>query len=259
MATQQAKGKKSETLDIAAVTRQRVTFCIVGTAPLIFNRQSEKVIRQLLLGAGRKTAAEKAGTAKHNPIEEYRLSPYKVIGDDKPTLLGFPTSAFKAAMETAALETPGAKKAQIGRLVSVPWENAPIYGVPQIFCSVTRSADMNKTPDVRTRAILPHWASELSVSFVTPTLAAPMIATLMANAGIICGIGDWRQEKGAGSFGTFRVCNPEDEEFLEIKKTGTRAEQEAALDNPVAFDESTADLLAWFDAEINRRGLRLAA
>jgi len=253
----QAK-KSSETIDITVCARDTATFAIVGTAPLIMNRMAEKARQQLLLGAGKKTAAEKAGNAKHDPIAEYRSSVYRMRDEKSPTILGFPSSAFKAAMETAALETPGAKKAQIGRLVSVPWDNVAIYGEPQVLCSITRSSDMKRTPDVRTRAIIERWALEFTVSFVTPTLRAPMVATLLANAGIVCGIGDWRQEKGAGSFGSFRVTSVDDQEFLEIKNIGRDA-QELALAEPTAFDAETEELLEWAQVETKRRGIKLAS
>lgn len=258
MATKKAASKELDQLDITAVKSETTTFVIVGTSPLILNRMSEKAKQQLLMGAAKKTTAEKAGQAKHDPLAEFRASPYR-MRDGAPTLLGFPSSAFKGAMETAALETPGAKKSQIGRLVAVPWDNTPIYGVPQILCSITRSADMNKTPDVRTRAILPRWAAMLKVSFVTPTLRAPMIATLLANAGIVSGIGDWRQEKGAGSFGSFRIADAQDKEFIAIVKEGGIKAQQGALDDPQPFDVETEELLSWYNVEIRRRGIKIAA
>ena len=253
------KQEDSGIVEVKQVDTKTVTVRIVGTAPLIMNRMSEKARQQLLLGAGKKTAAEKAGQAKHDPLYEFRSAPYRMINEDAPTLLGFPSSAFKAAMETAALETPGAKKTQIGRLISVPWSNVAVYGEPRIICSVTRSADMAKTPDVRTRAILPEWACEVTCTFVTPTITLPTVVTLLANAGVVSGIGDWRQEKGAGSFGSFRIAQDDDAEFARIKQTGGRSVQEAAMEDPIPFDEETKELLSWFNVEVRRRGLKVAA
>ena len=75
---------------------------------------------------------------------------------------------------------------------------------------IVRSADMNKTPDVRTRAYLPQWCAEVTVKYVVPTLSAHSIVSLLSNAGTIVGIGDFRQEKGRGSYGTFAVSGAED-------------------------------------------------
>src|SRR5690606_32985291 len=102
---------------------------------------------------GRKTAAEKASSLKHDPLQEFADSPYIDEDESAPTYLQHLSSAFKNALKGAALDLPGANKSQIGRLTWVNGERVGIYGVPQIFCSVTRSADMNRTPDVRTRAI----------------------------------------------------------------------------------------------------------
>ena len=254
-----ASKKQTDSIDIRAVEMREIRVHIVGTSPLIMNRMTEKVRQGLLLGGGKKTAAEKAGTAKHNPIAEYRSSVYRMPAYAKAdTVLGLPSSAFKAALETAALETPGAKKAQIGRLVSVPWINFRCYGEPLIFSTITRSADMNRTPDIRTRAILPRWASVLDLKFVVPTLTTPMILTLLANAGLVCGVGDFRQEKGAGSFGLFRIADADDAEFASISLSGKADVQEAALENPQPFDQDTADLLEYHQVEIRRRGLRVA-
>jgi hypothetical protein len=70
---------KKETSTEIFVTEQRretLNFCIMGTTPLIHNRMSQKVLQTLLCPAPRKNAAEKAQSLKHNPLEEYRNSPY---------------------------------------------------------------------------------------------------------------------------------------------------------------------------------------
>jgi hypothetical protein len=54
-----------------------------------------------------------------------------------------------------------------------------VYGVPKVFCAITRSADMNRTPDVRTRAILPEWACRFTVRFEKPILRDQTIADLL--------------------------------------------------------------------------------
>ena len=47
-------------------------------------------------------------------------------------------------------------------------------------------------------------------------------------------------------------------EFLEVIKTGGKAAQLEALENPEAYDDETEELLSWFDAETKRRGLKVA-
>lgn len=256
--TQKQLNTKSS-IDVLEITKGSLTACILGTSPLIMNRMSQKVLHDLLAPKGKKTAAEKASSMKHHPIEEFRAAPYTLTNEDAPTLLGVLPTAFKKAMCTAALDMPGAKKAQIGRLVSVDWGMQPIYGKPKLFMAVTRSADVNKTPDVRTRAILPAWACTLTVEFVKPILREQAVVNLLAAAGVQCGIGDWRQEKGSGNYGAFKLVSADDPEFLRITSTMGRAAQQAAMDEPECYDAETEELLSWFSVEMNRRGFKVAA
>lgn len=245
-----------EITDILKVTTGTFGCCVVGTSPLILNRMSEKAKHELLMPKGRKNAVEKATTLKHVPVDEYRASAYTLKDDAAPTLLAILSTAFKGALRSAALDMPGAKKAQIGRLTYIAGEMVGIYGLPKLFMSITRSADMNKTPDVRTRAIVPQWACQLSVTFVQPLIRAQAVANLLAAAGITIGVGDWRPEKGAGSYGQFRIADKDDPEFLAILQSGGRAAQIDALEHPVCYDDETTELLSWFDEERAKRQLK---
>lgn len=251
--------KKSAELDVLKVTHSTLDFCILGTMPLILNRMSEKVMRELLMPKGKKTAAEKRSSLKHNPYQEFLDSPYIDEDESAPTYLQHLSSAFKNAMKGAALDIPGATKAQIGRLTWVNGERIGIYGTPEIFCSVTRSADMNRTPDVRTRAIIPKWACRISVSFVTPMIKEQGIANLLASAGITQGVGDWRVGKGSGTYGQFLLVDEDNEEFQHIMKHGGRDVQRAAMEAPEPYDRETRELLDWFETEAKARGFEVAA
>lgn len=249
-----AKVEKETEIQILEVVKGEMEFCILGTTPLIMNRMSQKVWFELLAPKGKKTGVEKASSLKHDPIQEFRNSPYIISDPKAPTLLCILPTAFKRAMGTAALDTPGAKKAQIGRLVYIEGEQLPIYGTPQVFMAITRSADMNHTPDVRTRAILPEWACKLRVKFTKPVLREQSIANLLAAAGFQSGVGDWRQEKGSGSYGSFKLVSADDKDFVRIVKTQGRAVQQGALDNPEAYNSETEEMLAWFSVEAAARG-----
>lgn len=251
--------KKSVELDVLKVDHGQIEFMVLGTTPLILNRMSEKVLRELLLPRGRKNAAEKASTMKHNPMEEFRASPYIDQDESGPTYLQHLASAFKGAIKSAALDLPGSSKAQIGRLTWVNGERVSIYGIPQIFLSVTRSADINKTPDVRTRAIVPEWCARLSVSFVRPNLKEQAVANLLASAGLTQGVGDWRPGKGSGTYGQFELVSADDPRFAHLVKHAGRKAQIAAMERPEPYDQESAELLEWFEAEAKARGFRLAA
>jgi hypothetical protein len=245
-----AKTNEPTTLHIDALKQGRVKMRIIGNTPMFFNAMSVKAKRSLLLGGGKKTAAEKK-EIKHDPESEYRDSVYKT--QFGPTLLAFPAPGIKNAMATAALVTDGVKKTDVQRLIFLPQEKVSIWGKPYLRMDVVRSADMNRTPDVRTRAFLPRWCAEVDFAFVTPTLSTHAIASLLSNAGVVSGIGDFRQEKGKGSYGTFRIVSDEDEALWQEITAEARDVQQEALDNPMAFDDETRELWAMLRQERIRR------
>lgn len=246
------KTQASPEVHIMEVSTQTITFCVLGRTPLIFNSMSAKAMRDLLLPKGKKTAAEKASTFKHDPISEYRNSMYK-MGDGNATRLYIPASAMKRAAMTAALDLPGAKKTEIGRLLWVEGDKIPVFGEPKLYMTVVRSADMNRTPDVRTRAIVPEWAAQLTVTFNTVKLRSTAVSHLFAAAGITSGIGDFRQEKGAGNFGQFALVDSDNAKFQSLVAGYGAKTQDSAIQNPECWDAESAELLAWYHDEVARR------
>lgn len=249
--------KKTETeinVEIAAIETRDITFKLVGRTPLIFNRQSEKAKRQLLLPPLPKNKAQKTQTLKHEPYEEFRASPYLNRNDAKaPTWLHLPNGMLKKCIAQAAIDIPGSSKAQIGRLVSTGQESIYVWGIPYMRADMVRQAGMSKTPDVRFRACLPEWATQVTYTYLPAIISPGSIANLLNAAGIICGIGDYRVEKGAGDYGQFRIVPDDSEDWHRIVSTGGRAEQIAAMDMPMFYDEDTRELVEWFDAEIDQR------
>lgn len=248
-------GKKKDTnpteIDILRINQGRLTCFVRGTTPLIYNAMSAK-IKQGLLYPKKKTSAEKQSTAKHYPLHEFRDSLY--TSPSGPTLLSFPAVAFKRALASSALDLGGAKRAQIERLVWAIGERIPVWGVPMLRMDVVRSADMNRTPDVRTRAIVAEWACKIELAYVEPTVNETMVANLLAAAGLIRGIGDFRQEKGAGNYGQFILVDADDKDWARIVKEGGRAAQQKAVEKPLAYDQESEALLAWWHEEFSRRG-----
>lgn len=252
------RGKTTDTttaITVIEVSQGEATFRLMGQTPLIQEAVGEKARRELLLPRGRKNATEKAITLKHDPREEFMSSAY--IVNDGPTALAMPATAFKDAIRTAALDLTGVSKAEIGRLTYVVGDMVPIWGTPELLMSIVRSADMNKTPDVRTRPIVRRWAAEVTIRFVKPKMNESAIARLLVAAGMTVGIGGWRQEKGSGNYGMFRIATPDDDtDFAAIVEHGGRVAQEEALRAPSAYDEQTAELLSWFEEEVESRKLR---
>lgn len=248
--------KKQEPTMVTALQHANITLRLIGTTPFYYNSMSVKAKRDLLIGSAPKTTAEKR-EIKHNPEEEFRDSVYKK--SHGKTHLYFPPAAIKQAMATAAIETKGVAKTNVQRLIFLPELETEIYGRPYLKIDTVRMANINKTPDMRTRAYLPEWCAEINISFVQPTLSAVDVYTLLQNAGSIVGLGDFRQEKGRGAYGCFTVTgegmpNWEDhkEDWERITQDGMIAQQHA-LANPEYADEMTEELMGYLNEERARR------
>ena len=124
------KKTTNTSVTIDALKQGRITLRMIGHTPIIFNRMAEKAKRDLLIGAGRKTAAQKKDI-KHNPELEFRSSIHKMADGD--TLLGFPAPGVKGAMATAALETSGVNKTSVNRLIFLPQQKISIWGTPNFI------------------------------------------------------------------------------------------------------------------------------
>lgn len=244
-----------EEIEVLKVTEARVTFCLLGRTPLICNRVSEKAKRQLFMPQKR-SKAELASTLKHQPFEEFRESAHTILDPKSETLLGLPSVSFKRALASVAVDMPGStSKAQIGRLSWVEGELVPVFGEPKILLSVVKNLGMNRTPDIRSRVIVPRWACRITVRYVTPILREAPVATLLAAAGMMNGIGDWRQQKGGGNYGQWELVEEDHKDFVAICKEG-RAVQEKAMRDPSCYDQDTAEMLAWFTTEAKARGFK---
>jgi hypothetical protein len=245
---------KQNVIEIEAVSTLEIGVCVLGTTPLLMNRLAAKARQELLMPAPKKNAAERAMKLKHDPFAEYRDSVYRRRDDEAPTRLLLPGGAFRKAVATAALDVPGSSKAQIGRLVRVVETDVDVYGVPQICCMITRNSDMRRTPDVRTRAILPEWCCSFRLKFAYPLLKERSIIGLLAAAGDFTGVGDGRNEKGSSlSCGCFQLVADDHPDVLRLRAEAGRAAQDAALQEPAMYDVETEDLLAWFVTELGRR------
>ena len=223
------KMESAELPRIKSLQQKEMKFRIIGTSPLVFNSMSRKAREALFIGAKRKTAKEKQDI-KHNPELEFQDSLY--TQGQGTAYLSFPSTGIKRGMATAALETEGVTKASINRGIYLPEEHVNIWGKPYMFMSVVRSSDINRTPDIRTRAKLPRWCSEVTIRYINPTFSQLNITSLLTNAGTLCGLGDWRIEKG-GPMGGYKILTSSDQKLWdELTKEEGATCQKLALENP---------------------------
>lgn len=246
-------GKPKEvSISVSKIMTRKLGVCILGTQPLVFHRMAEKAKRELLLPT-KKTAAHKAQNLKHEPMQEFNDSVYRLQDPKSPTLLCFPGGGLKRAISTAALDVPGATKSQVGRLMWVEEYNVPIYGIPEFYMTSVRMSGPSGAPDIRTRAIVPQWGCKLNIHYVSPQLTEEAIGNLIGSAGVLVGIGDGRQEKGHFNFGQFEVVSETDARFKQVMKAGRKA-QESAMEKPAYFDDESRELMEWFEKELARTG-----
>lgn len=249
------KEKDEQCIEILEIKTGLVQFCILGLEPLICEAMSHKAKLELLIPSRKKTRSERNTTLKHNPEEEFRSSIYVLPGSDGPTYLAARSAWFKKAMTGAAIDMPGATKAELGRLSWVRGEYIPLYGIPKLFMSMVRSSDMNRTPDIRTRAILPEWACYIQVQFATPQLNEKSITHLLSAAGLIRGCGGWRPEKGSGTFGQFQLVNEDHPEFQRIVAMQGREAQQQAMEDALPYDLEARRLMEYVCAQMAEREL----
>ena len=252
------KMESAELPRIKSLQQKQMKFRIIGTSPLVFNSMSRKAREALFIGAKRKTAKEKQDI-KHNPELEFQDSLY--TQGQGTAYLSFPSTGIKRGMATAALETEGVTKASINRGIYLPEEHVNIWGKPYMFMSVVRSSDMNRTPDIRTRGKLPRWCTEFTVRYIVPTFNQTEIASLVMNAGFLCGLGDWRIEKGGPMGGYKLVTTDEDVKiFNDIVKNEGKSVQEISFKDPQmeSHDNASHELYEDLTKERQKREAILA-
>ena len=129
-----------QTVQILQIKRGQIVCHVLGTTPLVMNRMPKKAREQLLLPPRRKNKAQLQQTLKHDPVAEFQDSVYRSRDENSPTLIHLPNGCFKKAIAQAAIDIPGATKAQIGRLVSVTDATVHLYGKPMLYMDVVRLA-----------------------------------------------------------------------------------------------------------------------
>jgi hypothetical protein len=226
------------------------------------HRFSQKAIQELFYPSQDMNKAEREQTLKHDPLAEYRGAFYRNRAQDqRPTKFHLPNGMLHKAIAAAALDIPGATKAEIGRLTRITNLNIDLYGTPQLYSTMVRNSGIGRTPDVRTRPVFPEWACRINVEWVATAIGEKALGNLVYAAGRIIGIGDWRGERG-GPFGAFKLVHPNAtnaegrEAYVKYQRIiatqGLKA-QEHAFRHPDFYDQDTADLITWFESEIRRR------
>jgi hypothetical protein len=133
---------------------------------------------------------------------------------------GFPAVAMKNAMITAISEVAGVSQTRARRAFFIFGRGGDASliqarGWPYArLDNVEINAQHGKksgTADLRIRPEFREWTAEFEVEYLPKMIDLPNLTELVQMAGMICGIGGWRIERG-GNFGAFRLPDS-DEEF----------------------------------------------
>jgi len=197
------KAPADATVNIKRLERLLFEVPIVGTAPLIVNRWSEKAKAQMLDAQQSKTRAKKE---PKDPKANYEASKYR-LEDGRD---GFPASAFKAAIVHAARLFEGVTQVALKQTVVVVGEGPELL-VPLEYSDVTMREDTPRNAsgvaDLRYRAMYLNWKATLQLRVIGGQFTLESLFALVDAAGI-GGVGEWRPtspKSATGTFGTFEV------------------------------------------------------
>lgn len=193
---------------ISRIATEHLLVPIVGTAPLIMHKFSEKAKRQMLdAQQGRKSPKE-----RRDPEADYEAAFYRIASKPgEPPRYGFPAVGFKACTIGAA-RFYGKDVSMVslrqclffkGILTDAePQMLVEIHGEPKMQEDVVRLG-MSGT-DLRFRPTFPEWSAVLDVVYVQSKLTRDSVLSLIDAGGMAVGVGEWRPERN-GVNGTFML------------------------------------------------------
>lgn len=263
MAGKTPKGGKKGAVELPQsfdVSMGEVTVCVLGRSPLLLHCMGQKAKNELTTGSQGKSAQDRKVLLKHDLPREYRESVYRDHSENGPTRIQGLSVWFKKGISSMALDlASGSSKTQLGRCVFVAGERIPIYGKPLVDIRPVILSGMSRSADMRTRAILPEWATRITVQYMRPTLNEKQVLQLAVAAGTFRGVGEYRPERGSGTFGQYEFVDPKDPRYTSILKQGRKV-QDAMLtktefEKEDFYELEMADIYTWWHEESVRREL----
>lgn len=232
-------GEDTQELSLARFLSQKAVFeqavfWIVGDAPLIVHSWSEKAKHEMLQ---KQVKAITPGKAARDPDKEFTDSLYTMKLKDGREVYGFPCTAVKKCMLSAAHKDKGIPRDTVMRSV---WFHAPFVrtrtAVGDAICDlplirlwgsdpemredmVRIGVGLTKTANLAYRAQFKVWAMRINIRYNASVLTDEVIAALLAESGVSCGIGDWRNEKN-GMFGSFHPATASEHDAWEKFASG---------------------------------------
>lgn len=209
-----AKSSDSGVVELQRLVRESREIWVLGTAPLIMHKWSEKALRQMPGNPDASADERMKKKGLRHPEEEALASVYTLPDGS----IGFPATGFKAAIVSACRLFDKPSMTEAKQLVYVEGEVSGsdqlvriFYdGEPQLRTDAPRLA--NGGTDLRYRYQFFPWWARLIVHFIPTSISVASIAALVDAAGI-GGVGEWRPSSPksfTGTFGTFRIMTDEE-------------------------------------------------
>lgn len=199
-------------ITISRINTETLRIPLVGTAPLIVHKFSEKAKRQMLDAMqGRKSPKQ-----PKDPDADYQAAFYRHDDDG----YGFPVIAFKAATVGGArffgkdVTMTGLRQCMFfdAELSKVDGQKlARIVGEPHMREDAVTVGVSGR--DLRYRPEFVEWNTTLDVIYVKSMLTRESVLSLVEAGGMGVGVGEWRPEK-RGDFGTYMIDSTREVEVL---------------------------------------------
>lgn len=196
---------------IDRIAAETLSVPIVGTAPLLVHKFSEKAKRQMLDAM----QGKKSPKQPKDPKAEYEAAFYRM----KDGGYGFPAIAFKAATVSASrFYGKSVTMTSLRQFIFIQGElgedgqqMVSLVGEPSMREDVVR-VGMGGT-DLRYRPQFLEWQTTLQITYVTSALTRDSLLSLIDAGGLGVGVGEWRPEK-KGDFGTYTIDPTRDVEVI---------------------------------------------
>ena len=205
----------ADVIEIARIDAETIQVPLIGTAPLVMHRFSEKA-KRIMLDAmqGRKAPKE-----PKDPQADYEGAFYRFGPNNE--LIGFPAIGFKAATIGGARFYKGITMTMLRQCFffrgdGIGPDGVPlvqIHGEPRMREDVVRVG--NGGTDLRYRPEFPEWSATLTLTFVKSILTLNSVLSLIDAGGMGVGVGEWRPER-RGDLGTYKI--DEDREIVVLSR-----------------------------------------
>lgn len=204
---------------------------VVGDTPLITHAWSQKAKTEMLQ---KQVKATRGGRERRDPEADFVSSLYE-MGDGA---FGFPAMGLKNCILSVAHKDKGIAKTSV---MAALWIDAEIVSARPAYAGaicdmpllriygsepqnredmVKIGAGLNKVASLAYRAQFTTWAFRVMGRFNSDVLTEEALYFLIDEAGMACGLGEWRNER-KGMFGAFHPASIEEEAAWDAFAAGT--------------------------------------